>query len=43
MDVSIDKATEQRLNEYVRGIGTLLDNKNQRASFATYALGLLGD
>lgn len=43
MDISIDKATERRLEEYVLGVGTLLDNKNQRASFAMYALGLIGD
>lgn len=41
MDVSVDRAAEQRLELYVRGIGSLLENKNQRASFATYALGLL--
>src|SRR5437016_5563082 len=43
MDVLIDKAGEQRLKAYVDGIGSLLANKNQRASFATYALGLLSD
>jgi len=43
MDVLVDKAAEQRLDLYVRGIGGLLDNKKQRESFATYALGLLGD
>jgi SRSO17 transposase len=43
MDQLIDKAAEARLESYVQGIGRLLDNKHQRASFATYALGLLGD
>jgi SRSO17 transposase len=41
MDITVDRAAEQRLEQYVRGIGSLLANKNQRASFATYALGLL--
>jgi len=42
MDISVDAATEQRLDLYVRGVGSLLANKTQRAAFAMYAMGLLG-
>jgi SRSO17 transposase len=33
----------QRLEEYLERIGSVLGNKHRRASFATYAMGLLGD
>lgn len=39
----VDGAAERRLENYVNSIGLLLDNKKQRASFAVYAMGLLGD
>jgi SRSO17 transposase len=40
----MDTAAEQRLSEYFSStIGFYLANKNQRASFALYALGLLGE
>ncbi len=38
-----DTAAEYRLVEYLNSIGCLLGNVCQRASFATYTLGLLGD
>ncbi len=38
-----DADAEQRLAEYLSGIGARLKNVIQRASFATYGLGLLGD
>jgi SRSO17 transposase len=39
----MNSATEQRLKEYFDTVGTALDNKAQRSSFAIYAMGLLGD
>lgn len=43
MDVNVDRAAEQRLEVYVNRLGACLANESQRASFATYALGLLGE
>src|SRR4051794_17383186 len=37
------KETELRLEAYFGGIGVVLHDKRQRASFASYALGVLGD
>jgi SRSO17 transposase len=39
----MNSAAIQRLEGYFKAIGTVLDNKAQRASFAIYATGLLGD
>ena len=39
----MNSAAEQRLKDYFDSIGEVLENKAQRASFAIYALGLLGD
>jgi SRSO17 transposase len=39
----IDRATEQRLNEYLDGIAEILGNKRRKESFAMYAMGLMGD
>jgi SRSO17 transposase len=36
-------ATRGRLNGYLDGIGSLLTDKRQRASFALYAAGLLNE
>jgi SRSO17 transposase len=38
-----DGAAEGRLEKYVQRIGLLLGNKRQRACFAVYAMGLIGD
>src|SRR5258707_748267 len=44
MSYDLDRAAQQRLETYfVDGVGPLLRNKNQRASFALYALGILGE
>jgi SRSO17 transposase len=43
MSYELDREGQRRLGEYFDGVGGLLDNKNQRRSFAMYALGLLGD
>ena len=42
-DFDIDAAAERRLGEFFDQIGDVLHNKRRRASFAMYALGLLGD
>lgn len=39
----LDPAAQQRLHDYFARIGQCLFNKNQRASFALYTLGLLGE
>jgi SRSO17 transposase len=39
----LDSPAQQRLHEYFNLLGEVLFNKNQRASFALYALGLLGE
>lgn len=38
-----DEGLQQRMEEYFNRIGTVLGNNYRRASFATYAMGLLGD
>jgi SRSO17 transposase len=38
-----DRAAQERMDEYVEGIGDILANKRRRASFATYFMGILGD
>jgi len=44
MTYKMDQAAEARLNDYFdTTIGSLLRDKRQRASFATYALGILGE
>lgn len=42
-DYQVDSAVEQRLNKFFDRIGLVLGNPERRASFATYAVGLLGD
>jgi SRSO17 transposase len=42
MGYELDGDAERRLAEYFSAIGVALDNKCRRASFATYAMGLLG-
>ena len=42
-DFDIDAAAERRMGEFFDRIGDVLRNKRRRASFAMYALGLLGD
>ena len=39
----LDSQTAQRFESYLDSIGETLRDKRQRASFATYAAGLLGD
>jgi SRSO17 transposase len=43
MDFAIDFDGQRRIADYFGEIGKLLLNPEQRASFATYAFGLLGD
>lgn len=43
MAYPMDEAAEQRLRMYFDKIGTCLRDKRQRASFAIYALGILGE
>ena len=43
MDIENDDTTEQRLRQFLDGIGDILGNPQRRANFARYALGLLGD
>jgi SRSO17 transposase len=44
VDISImDAGAQRRLGEYFDGVGEILSNKCRRASFAMYAMGLLGD
>jgi SRSO17 transposase len=43
IDYQADSAAEQRLKQYFDMIGLVLGNPERRASFATYAIGLLGD
>lgn len=40
---SLDTASRERLEQYFDAIGQILGNDARRASFAVYALGLLGD
>lgn len=42
MEHFFDNAASRRMDAYIRGIGSLLANKRQRASFAAYARGLFG-
>jgi len=41
-DYEADAGAQSRLDEYFSAIGVPLNNKTRRASFATYAMGLLG-
>jgi SRSO17 transposase len=43
MNYSMDADGERRLEGYFARVGDVLANKKRRASFAVYALGLLGD
>jgi SRSO17 transposase len=43
MEYQMDRAGELRLGEYFELIGEALGNKKRKASFATYAMGLMGD
>lgn len=43
MAYSFDEAAQERMEEYVEGIGDILSNKKRRVSFAAYFQGLLGD
>src|SRR5436190_1268048 len=42
MSYTMDAGAQTRLDEYFSTIGVALNNKTRRASFATYAMGLLG-
>jgi len=42
MGYELDAAGQTRLSGYFAAIGDVLNNKTRRASFATYAMGLLG-
>jgi SRSO17 transposase len=42
-DFVMDAAAERRLEQYLGAIGQVLNNKRRRASFAMYAMGILGD
>ena len=39
----LDAEGQMRLNDYLEQIGTVLGRKERRASYAVYAMGLLGD
>lgn len=43
MDIEIDRAAEQRLRDYLDGIGDVLGTPQRRENFARYALGLIGE
>jgi SRSO17 transposase len=43
MAYSLDRAGQQRLEEYFGGIGAILRRRDRRESFALYAIGLFGD
>jgi SRSO17 transposase len=43
MEYVLDASGERRLAAYFRRIGAVLNTAPQRASFATYAMGLMGD
>lgn len=43
MNYRLDVAAQGRLETYFQQTGQLLDNRNQRASFALYAMGILGE
>jgi SRSO17 transposase len=42
-DFVMDAAAEHRLEAYFEAIGKVLNNKRRRASYAMYAMGILGD
>ena len=43
MEYMLDAKGERRLEGYFDRIGAVLNTAPQRASFATYAIGLMGD
>ena len=43
MEYALESNGQQRLEEYLERIGKVLGDDHRRASFATYAFGLLGD
>ena len=43
MDIKVDRTTEQRLHDFLEGIGDVLGTPQRRENFARYAMGLIGD
>jgi SRSO17 transposase len=43
VDIEIDRASEQRLRDYLDGIGDVLGTPQRRENFARYALGLIAE
>ncbi len=43
MGISLDRASERRVQEYFEHIGGVLGRKERRASFAVYATGILAE
>ena len=43
METTLEAGAQRRLEEYLNRIGAVLGNDSRRASFAMYAMGLLGD
>jgi SRSO17 transposase len=43
MELSWNQVTERRLETFLAGVGAILGNDARRASFARYAMGLLGE
>jgi SRSO17 transposase len=43
MEYTLESDGQQRLEQYLERIGMVLGDEKRRASFATYAIGLLGD
>src|SRR5262245_22866891 len=43
METTLEAGAQRRLEEYLNRIGAVLGNESRRASFAMYAMGLLGD
>jgi len=43
MEFALESDGQQRLEDYLERIGKVLGDEHRRASFATYAIGLLGD
>jgi SRSO17 transposase len=43
MEYIMDAAAEERLQQYIDGIGTVLGHPKRREAFASYTLGLLSD
>jgi SRSO17 transposase len=43
MQFIVDAGAERRMGEYLSQVGEILGHKNRQASFAMYAMGLMGD